>query len=287
MRSGWLKKGIDALDADPGVFTSDEALVVLGVGKNMVTSIRHWLIVTRMAEETVVGGTRRMRPTELGTLIFGDRHEMGWDSFFEDDATLWLLHWQLAGPGSLAFTWAWTFNHFREYQFTKEELANAVVGGTNGRIGKPPSQETIGRDVECLLHTYVTPETASATDDALDCPLQGLGLLRAGYDKQYRFQFGPKPSLPGRLFYYALDKYWEWKHPNAVTVALRDICYDEGSPGLVFKIDEDTVMEYLDGIHLASNGTYTFEDTGLIREVVRDCSRQIEAYGLLREHYLA
>ena len=56
VRSGWLKKGLDGL-SDPTaggatLFTRDDALVTLGVGKNMVQSIRHWLLVTRMAEES-------------------------------------------------------------------------------------------------------------------------------------------------------------------------------------------------------------------------------------------
>src|SRR5579884_462777 len=40
-RTAWLKKAVDAVTADPRVFTRDDAFVVLGVGKNMVRSIRH------------------------------------------------------------------------------------------------------------------------------------------------------------------------------------------------------------------------------------------------------
>ena len=39
-RHAWLKKAVDAAAADPFIFTQDEALVQLGVGKNMVPSIR-------------------------------------------------------------------------------------------------------------------------------------------------------------------------------------------------------------------------------------------------------
>ncbi len=41
-RHTWLKKGVDAVTHDPAVFTSDRATITLGVGKNMVHSIRHW-----------------------------------------------------------------------------------------------------------------------------------------------------------------------------------------------------------------------------------------------------
>ena len=41
-RYGWVKKAYDAAAADGDVFNSDDAVVTLGVGKNMVKSIRFW-----------------------------------------------------------------------------------------------------------------------------------------------------------------------------------------------------------------------------------------------------
>jgi len=50
-RHGWLEKGVRAVDQCPSVFLQENALVRLGVGKNMVESIRHWCLVTQMIEE--------------------------------------------------------------------------------------------------------------------------------------------------------------------------------------------------------------------------------------------
>ncbi len=41
-RFGWLKKGFDAVEKDPTVFSREDAPLVLGVGKNMVEAIRFW-----------------------------------------------------------------------------------------------------------------------------------------------------------------------------------------------------------------------------------------------------
>lgn len=41
-RYGWLKKGFDACAHNPHVFTDETAIEQLGVGKNMVQSIRYW-----------------------------------------------------------------------------------------------------------------------------------------------------------------------------------------------------------------------------------------------------
>lgn len=254
-RLGWLKKGLDAL-TDPAAggslaFSRDDALVTLGVGKNMVQSIRHWLLVMRLAEDAGQTRGRELKPTELGTFLFGAKvEEPGRDPFLEDPATLWLLHWQLAGPGSLAFTWAWTFSLLRQYEFGRESLTDALAQAANGRTAKPPSRETLLRDVECLLHTYVTAPartlaTAFDEDDSLLCPLQGLGLIRAGHggvgtSRTFTFAIGPKPTLPPAVFFWALLAFWQTAKPSTRALALSDVTFGEGSPGLVFKLDEDT-----------------------------------------------
>jgi hypothetical protein len=47
LRYGWLTKGFDAIRETPGIFTQPEnAMVALGVGRNMVNAIQYWLQVT-------------------------------------------------------------------------------------------------------------------------------------------------------------------------------------------------------------------------------------------------
>ena len=62
-RYPWLKKGFDAVGEDPHVFLRDDAITTLGVGKNMVRSIRHWCLtagVLAALRRGVVEG-RRLR----------------------------------------------------------------------------------------------------------------------------------------------------------------------------------------------------------------------------------
>lgn len=47
LRFGWIAKGLKAaLNHDPCTFNREDATVILGVGKNMVASIRYWLQAT-------------------------------------------------------------------------------------------------------------------------------------------------------------------------------------------------------------------------------------------------
>src|SRR5262245_51468894 len=92
-RYSWPKNGIDAVLEDPAVFTKDSALVKLGVGKNMVRSIRHWCLTAGLIEpdaDIANNRGRRLRVTDLGVGLFGPG---GVDPYLEDPATLWLLHW--------------------------------------------------------------------------------------------------------------------------------------------------------------------------------------------------
>jgi hypothetical protein len=282
VRSGWLKKGVDALIDDGAIFNQPDALVTLGVGKNMVTAIRHWLLVMGVAH---VEG-RELRATPLGKKIFGSPDVgLGFDPYLEDPATLWIFHWNLCGPGSSAFTWAWAFNYFREYEWTRDALTDAVMDAAKSRVTKPPSRETVERDVSTLVQTYAADERGQNAEDPLDCPLRGLGLVRPGFERHFRFEIGPKSSLPLPIFTWALGRFWNWKYPHAQTVSVRDIAHAEGSPGMIFKLDEDSVLEYLDDLADITGGTLRFEDTPLVRQVVLN-GQGLAFDALLETHYV-
>lgn len=279
MRAGWLKKGLDAINDDPQFFARDEALVTLGVGKNMVSAIRHWLLATDLARAS----GRDMTATPLGLALLRDD---GFDPYLEDPATLWLAHWHLCGPGSACFTWAWAFNFGREWEWTREKLVEGLAVAA-AQSGKAPAPETLRRDAEVFLGTYVASARAGVnSEDGLDCPLRELGLIVPTFEHHFRFAVGPKPSLAPAIFAYALAKFWSWKAPNAATISAREIAHAEGSPGTVFKLDEDSTLAYLDELADITEGAFRFEDTPLARQVVREPSN-LRLDDLLAAHYNA
>lgn len=68
-RHGWLTKAAMGIGEDRELFRREDALVRLGVGKNMVSSIRHWSQATGVIEI----GRGEARLTELGTHLFGTK----------------------------------------------------------------------------------------------------------------------------------------------------------------------------------------------------------------------
>lgn len=281
-RYSWLKKGVDLLAEDPEVFQHPAAVVRLGVGKNMVGSIRYWCLATRLAEEEPGARSRRLKPTELGRRLLADN---GWDPFLEDDATLWLIHWNLASAGARLATWYWAFNRFHEYAFTRSSAMESLLRDLQLMGWSDISQATIKRDVDCFVQTYLSRRKLNI-DESMECPLTGLSLLIQEPDSdRMRFSIGPKESLPVEIFAYALTQFWRRTDQNKNALELREIIRAEGSPGLVFKLDQESVLGYLDRLDEATSGLLVFEDTPLVRRVVRRCESSIEPTCFLEAYY--
>jgi hypothetical protein len=81
----WLKKGYDFITAKRD-FNSPEAVVELGVGKNMVAAIRYWYKAFGFNSDDE-------RVKWIPDFLFNDQD--GKDRYMEDLGTLWLLHFLL------------------------------------------------------------------------------------------------------------------------------------------------------------------------------------------------
>lgn len=265
-RDGWLKKGIDAVVCDPSIFTEDNALVVLGVGKNMVRSIRHWCLATRLIEEVSTAERRRTaNVTVLGQQLMLNG---GWDPFLEDPGTLWLLHWQLASNPTRALTWHLTFARFYETEFTKKQLGSFIQKQFE-RLELTTTLGMIEREVDCFLHTYAPITKASRqSEESLECPLAELDLIRfIPQDNVYRFTLGPKPTLPTEIFGFGLLHFLQSVALHRRTVAVDECTYHEGSPGQIFRLDENSVVEYLELIADLTNGEIRFQATSGLQQI--------------------
>jgi Protein of unknown function (DUF4007) len=267
-RYPWLKKGFDAASDDGGVFLREDAITTLGVGKNMVRSIRHWCLTAGVLEETPgVGGT--LRTTALGKILLADD---GLDAYLEDPTTLWLLHWQIATNRARATTWFWAFSHFHEPEFTREALASALFKWTQTLSGKQVAESSLRRDVEVFLRTYAPARHSRGdfAEDSLDCPLVELGVIMQPTGGQtYRFRRGSQQSLPDGILLYAILRFWEGFSPAAETLALQDIARQPGSPGRVFKIDESSLAERLEGVEVQTDGALSYIETAGMRQIYR------------------
>jgi len=286
-RQGWLKKGVDLVGHDPTIFTRDDALVRLGVGKNMVRSIRHWCLATGVLEPPSSRPKVALQPTPLGTLLFGRE---GRDPYLEDVGTLWLLHWQLAS-GAYSYVWELVFTTFLEREFTRHRLAE-FVSRQFDRDGIRTTSQMVEREVDVCLRTYVPAKAKStgSSEDGLDCPLAELGLIRSSREERvYTFMIGPKPLLPAEIFGYALLHFLARIAQERRTVAVDECLYHPGSPGQAFKLDENSVVSYLEALEEKMSGSIRLQETAGLRQLylhglaLDNVSEH--AFDLLRSYY--
>ena len=270
LRYGWLNKVFDAVSREKpkrnaNLFSRDQAIADFGVGKNMVSSMKHWSLTCGVIEEFEDG----YRPTALGDLLMGTN---GLDPYLESPAALWLIHWNIASNPNRATTWFWAFGSYSGLAFDQDRLVAELLKLFKDQDWKRVAPTTIKRDVECFIKTYaagIRRSSSEITEDSLESPLAELALIKpTGFRGGFQFQRGPKPSLPDGLFAFALDEFWRTQ-TTANTLSVEAITYEPGSPGRVFKLDEDAVTERLARISQISEGLFDWTDTAGLSQVLR------------------
>lgn len=285
IRHGWLPKAVTRIKEYPDIFLRDDALVLLGVGKNMVRSIRHWALATRvLAEGSFVPGTRSrsITPSALGELLFGDGAA---DPYLEDPATLWVLHWELSGKKDGPTVWWWMFNELHDVEFTKARVLASLLQYVGRTEGKKIAEQSVSKDIDCLIRSYLTrsdPKEGIA-EESLECPLVELGLLQELDDGVLAFNRGEHPSLPPAVVAYATLDYWDRMAPHKNTMTFDQVAYQPGSPGRVFKLTENALSEHLEAIEGLTHKKVTYDVTAGLRQLYR--RPPVEALSVLCEYY--
>ena len=229
-----------------------------GVGLNMVKSMRHWSLVTKVCD-------KNFELTDFGKFVFSKKKAV--DPYLEKNETLWLLHWMIASDSSLT-TWFYLFNYHPSIIVNREQVTNELLQIGKFSKWKGISPNTIKRDVDCFIRTYlVSHKKGEITEDSIECPLAELGLLQQTYTKnEFELHKGPKSSLSQGIFEFALNDYWSKQNNQIIT--FEKLMYDFGSPGKVFQLDEKSLEEYLDNMGQSANKIFQFDKgAGGLRQI--------------------
>lgn len=232
-RYSWLPKAVRDLGADPMLFSDDErAMVALGVGKNMVRSIRFWVQAAGVAAPEKKGSGYSL--TDFGRVLLGDR---GLDPFLEDSSTLWLLHWNLSTDReNPLLAWDYLLNRWHEPELARS-TALKVLHKEAARVDEGISMVTLEQHFDTFLHTYVPTRgrKGQVQEDNLDCPLVELDFLlkvgERGVGKReaiYSFRREEKSEISLELFAYCLDEFW--RESRESTLPLREVAHGHGIP---------------------------------------------------------
>ena len=289
LRYGWLKKVHDRIAIQPeseeieNVFSQNTAIADFGVGKNMLNAMRFWsthtamiirdnsayyntqptTIIDEISKDGNVNATKQLNSFYNAENIFADH---GLDPYLESPSTIWLLHLCLVTNPNL-MTYYWLFNINTKSELSREEFARLLKEFFKDHGLLAPSDSTIKKDIECLIQNYTT-KNRKATDDfenILEGPLVELGLLTRVNKQNIRALRGEKNSLTLHVFVYGLINCWRIHNGAADTLSLEMCTYDECSPGRVFMLDEDAIIDYAEQLQ-DSNYSLTWTQSAGIRQ---------------------
>lgn len=290
-RYGWLKKGYDRVagengrKADSHIFDDEYAIEKLGVGKNMVRSIRFWCMAFKIIEPMKPTNPLRisgaMKPTALGTDLLAEK---GWDPYLEDPASLWLLHWKLFTEPLLVTAWSLAFNLNTLETFTLNDLSRALIEQreTNTSFIRY-SESSFKKDASCLTRMYASNDKTQA--EAIECPFTALELINAGdRPKTLRFNLDDKPTLPDPIFLSACCDYADHYAARSTATSLNRLTYGFNSPGVVFKLSESDIGNRLERSAPSIQGVSFTESYGN-RQLQFEKAPHLLARRLLKAYY--
>lgn len=179
LREGWLTKGIRGVSEDDHLFSGNDGADKLGVGTNMVKSIRYWMQAFDLLEEDTKTGIT------LNT--FGDKI-LNKDLYLEDAFTLWLLHSRIAKNEDKATTWFVFFNKVDAEEFTKEEIFEPIKRELLLIADKNFPDKSLSDDIDVLLNMYSRGKKDEDPEDKNVCPLVELGLIKKEGNRYVRQQ---------------------------------------------------------------------------------------------------
>ncbi len=189
-RYGWLSKAYQAVAADHRILKDEEqAMYVLGIGRNMLKSLRFWC----EAMGVLVPVDDGHQPGPVGHKLLDPEH--GWDPYLESLESLWLLHWRLCTRAALA-AWSEVFGTWLLVRFDRQRLVEALAERVKG-LDRPPAASTLAQHAAIFLQSYYQAERSN--DDTSWCPLQNLDLLRATREEDGRIAFNADFRVPSGL----------------------------------------------------------------------------------------
>lgn len=249
IRKGWLHKGVKNIIANQRLFTDKETnpCDILGIGTNMVKSLRYWMNTVQIMEEVNVGNMRMQRLTELGQLI------NKYDPYYEEDGTNWAIHYMLAKNKDQATAWYWFFNVFKLNSCNKSIFVKEFSEYLHTEFDYQCSESMLSDEFDCILKTYFTKDKDCSPENTMICPLTELQLLGQA-NKDYKKCVSDKDSLSPLIVYGVLCN---WATFDEILIS--DIMSKEGSISKIFNLDRATCLYYLE--KLRSLGYITISRT--------------------------
>lgn len=248
IRDGWFEKALNTIEnSEENVFSKNNGTRMLGIGTNMAKSLKYWL----QASNIIKTSSTKTELTDFGKIIFE------YDRYFESDFTWYLIHYNLCTNKYDCPIFYHFFNSSIK-KMKKQDLFN-YLDNKFKEEGNDVKEDYIDDDLSVFLKSYINDEIITNPEDNYICPLSNLKLIKKNNGSIER----EKPSynkLSLLLIYHCISKMYEFNSFN-----IEDSIYEEKSPCMIFNLDKNTYLQYLD--ELQRGGLLTINKTAGLNTV--------------------
>ena len=207
LREGWIRKGLLAVKKNPSLFVQKNltsAIDELGVGSNMVKSIRYWLEFFRLIDKDTKENTYSL--TTVAKKLLEK------DPYFQNTNTLWILHVLSVqqtvnneGDVSLANSCVWQiiFADAELSTFNKEKL----VANVSTRIKEQDvsyAAATVKSGLATFFNTYHSEKKDANPEENIISPLTKLKLITTYEKNLFRFRTISSTEFSPYVIYFIL-----------------------------------------------------------------------------------
>ncbi len=268
----WLKKGYDFANSG-NLFNDNDAVIELGVGKNMVASIKFWLKAF---------GFYNMQENTIEDLSHDILNENGFDPFLEDDATLFLLHYLLIKNVEISSIYYLAFIKLskEKLEFTSEDLLS-FINRECLKEGIEVNDNTLNNDIKVFFKNYIpSKDENSGIEDNYNGLFYNLRYLNkvksSSGNTRYRFNINNGSYLPEVVFLYVLLEKFE----GAISISMEAIREQVSS---IFLMEKQGTYSMIERLVSKYPNDITFKDDGGRQEI--QIKSNIDKLELLTQYY--
>jgi len=244
MRSGWVTKILSAVDKNAHIFSpSNEQLAVdeIGLGRIMIKALRYWSVAMGVTSENKDSDGIIQVKTDIYNII------AQYDKYFQDPASLLVLHRELARNKDEATAWYWFFNEWTPQTISKEEFADAFHSylAVNGMKIK---RDAVEKEFNCLRSTYVGDASFDIKNimDEDTYPFFGpLGMLVVDDDKRVRKVSMSSKNIPLEVLIYFIAKDNPEESQNKSQIQIDKLLEEKMQVGKYLNIRYSRLIEML------------------------------------------
>lgn len=231
IREGWLAKGIKNVKEYGNVFALQNATDILGIGTNMVKSLKYWMTATKLIEEK----NREIMLSDFGSII------NEYDPYLEDIFSWWLIHINMITNIDDAYIYNLFFNKCNIKTFTKRELYEKLYALlTNEKLTF--NENILQDEVNMIIKTYTIDEKIDNPENNFICPLSELNLLKKVDRDTYEKNRPEIRNLPFWVVYYIICLLLD----DRGNISIDELLKEENSPAKLLNMDKNLINEYLD-----------------------------------------